>query len=147
MSHSLTKIWIHLIFGTKERFPHINQSFEKQLYDHIRNLLEKDFDCIVDIINGTADHIQISFLQNQNYSLADIVKNIKGNSSHWINQSKFLRAKFSWQTGYGAFSVSESMINEVRVYIANQKEHHKKISFEEEYKRFADKYGLSIANR
>jgi len=142
MSHSLTKIWIHLIFGTKERFPTINQSFEKQLYDHIRNLSEKDFDCIVDRINGTADHIHILFLLNQNYSLAEIVKNIKGNSSHWINQNKFLKAKFAWQTGYGAFSVSESMINEVRRYIANQKEHHKKMSFAEEYKKFAEKYGL-----
>ena len=118
MPHSLTKIWIHLIFGTKERFPLINQSFEQQLYNHIRNLLEKDFGCNVDIINGTSEHIHISFLQNQNYSLAEIVKNIKGNSSHWINQSKFLKAKFAWQTGYGAFSVSESMINEVRKYIA-----------------------------
>jgi len=147
MPHSLTKIWIHLIFGTKERFPLINQTFEKQLYNRIRNLLEKDFDRNVDIINGTADHIHISFLQNQNYSLAEIVKNIKGNSSHWINQSKFLKAKFAWQTGYGAFSVSESMINEVRKYIANQKEHHKKMSFAQEYKRFAEKYGLNVENR
>ena len=147
MSHSLTKIWIHLIFGTKERFPLINQSFEQQLYNHIKNLLEKDFDCIVDIINGTADHIHVLFLHNQNYSLADIVKNIKGNSSHWVNQSKFLKTKFAWQTGYGAFSVSESMINEVRQYIGNQKEHHRKISFTEKYKSFAEKYGLRIENR
>lgn len=147
MPHSLTKIWIHLIFGTKERTPLINQSFEKQLYDHIRTLLEKDFGCNVDIINGTADHIHISFLQNQNYSLAEIVKTVKGNSSHWINQNKFLKAKFAWQTGYGAFSVSESMINEVRKYIANQKEHHRKISFAEENKKFAEKYGLSVGNR
>jgi hypothetical protein len=58
-----------------------------------------------------------------------------------------LKAKFAWQTGYGAFSVSESMINEVRKYIANQKEHHRKISFAEEYKRFAEKFGLSAENR
>lgn len=147
MPHSLTKIWIHLIFGTKERFPLINQPLEQQLYHHIKNLLEKDFDSNVNIINGTADHIHILFLQNQNYSLAEIVKNIKGNSSHWINQSKLLKAKFAWQTGYGAFSVSESMINEVRAYIANQKGHHKKISFAEEYYRFAEKYGFSVENR
>ncbi|MEJ5262365.1 MAG: IS200/IS605 family transposase [Ignavibacterium sp.] len=147
MSHSLTKIWIHLIFGTKDRFPLINQSFEKQLYNHIRTLLENDFDCKVDLINGTTDHIHILLLQNQNYSLAEIVKNIKGNSSHWINQNKFLKTKFAWQTGYGAFSVSESMIGEVRKYISNQKEHHKKMSFIEEYKRFAEKYGLSLENR
>lgn len=95
MPHSLTKIWIHLIFGTKERIPLINRSFENLHYDHIRTLLEKDFDCNVDIINGTTDHIHISFLQNQNYSLAEIVKTIKGNSSHWINQSNFLKTKFA----------------------------------------------------
>lgn len=147
MSHSLTKIWLHLIFGTKDRLPLINQSFEKQLYNHIRTLLENDFDCKVDLINGTADHIHILLLLNQNYSIAEIVKNIKGNSSHWINQNKFLKTKFAWQTGYGAFSVSESMIGEVRKYISNQKEHHKKMSFIEEYKRFAEKYGLSLENR
>ena len=80
-------------------------------------------------------------------SADEIVKNIKGNSSHWINQSKFLKAKFAWQTGYGAFSVSESMIDDVRKYIANQKEHHKKISYAAEYNRFAEKYGLSVENR
>jgi hypothetical protein len=58
-----------------------------------------------------------------------------------------LPAKFAWQTGYGAFSVSESMINEVRAYIANQKEHHRKMSFADEYKRFAEKYGLNVENR
>lgn len=144
MSHSLTKIWIHLIWGTKDRFPLIDQSFEKQLYNHIITLLENDFDCKVDVINGTADHIHILLLLNQNYSIAEIVKNIKGNSSHWINQNKFLKNKFAWQTGYGAFSVSESMIGDVRKYILNQKLRHKKMSFAEEYKRFAEKYGLKF---
>ncbi|WP_337866311.1 IS200/IS605 family transposase [Ignavibacterium sp.] len=144
MSHSLTKIWIHIIFGTKDRFPLIDQSFEEQLYNHIRTLLENDFDCKVNVINGTADHIHILLLLNQNYSIAEIVKNIKGNSSHWINQNKFLKNKFAWQTGYGAFSVSESMIGDVRKYILNQKVRHKKMSFAEEYKRFAEKYGLKF---
>ncbi len=147
MSHSLAKIWIHLIFGTKNRFPMINASFEKQLYSHIKNLLEKDFKSKVEIINGTADHIHILLLQNQNHSIAELTKNIKGNSSHWINQNNFIKGKFAWQTGYGAFSVSESMVGKVRNYIKNQKEHHRKISFAEEYKRFEEKYGISGGNR
>jgi len=144
MSHSMSKIWIHLIFGTKERAPLIKPFFGSQLYNHIKILLVKDFESKVKIINGTKNHIHILFLQNQNYSISNLVKNIKGNSSHWINQNGFIRTKFSWQTGYGAFSVSESKIVDVLKYIGQQKEHHQKISFTEEYKKFADKYGFSI---
>ena len=147
MSHSLTKIWIHLVFGTKEREPLINESFEKKLFEHIKQIIENDFKSLVTAINGTSDHIHILMLQNQNYSTADIAKNVKGNSSHWINQNGFTNLKFAWQTGYGAFSVSESMIEDVKKYILNQKEHHKKISFAEEYKKFEEKYGLVTENR
>ncbi len=147
MSHSLTKIWIHLIFGTKNRFPMIDASFENKLYYNIKNLLEKYFESKVEIINGTADHIHILLLQNQNHSIAELTKNIKGNSSHWMNQNNFLKVKFAWQKGYGAFSVSESMVDEVRKYIENQKEHHKKISFAEEYRMFEEKYGFGGGNR
>jgi putative transposase len=72
---------------------------------------------------------------------------VKGESSHWINQSDFIKYKFAWQTGYGAFSVSESMVKDVEKYIANQKEHHKKITFEEEIDLFMKKYGFKIINR
>lgn len=147
MSHSLTKIWIHPIFGTKDRFPLINSAFEARLYDHIKKLLEDDFESRVRIINGTSDHIHILLLQNQNHSIAEITKNVKGNSSHWINQNGFINNKFAWQTGYGAFSVSESMVNEVGKYIANQKEYHKKMSFAQEYKKFEEKYGFGTGNR
>ena len=147
MSHSLTKIWIHLIFGTKERMPLIKDSFKEKLFLHIKKLLETDFKSRAEIINGTADHLHILLLQNQNYSIADIAKNVKGNSSHWINQNNYLPTKFAWQTGYGAFSVSESKVNVVKDYIANQKEHHKKVSFAEEYQKFEDKYRLTDENR
>lgn len=143
MSHSLTKIWIHLIFGTKDRMPLIEESFEKQLYAHIKKIIESDFKSQLIVINGTADHIHILMLQNRNYSIAEIGKNVKGNSSDWINQNGFTNSKFAWQTGYGAFSISESMIDNVKQYIRNQKEHHRKISFAEEYKRFLEKYGFS----
>jgi len=126
MSHSLTKIWIHLVFGTKEREPLINESFEKKLFEHIKQIIENDFKSLVTAINGTSDHIHILLLQNQN---------------------EFTNLKFAWQTGYGAFSVSESMIEDVKKYILNQKEHHRKISFAEEYKKFEGKYGLVTENR
>jgi putative transposase len=80
MSHSLTKIWIHLIFGTKERMPLINESFEKKLYEHLKQIIENDFKSLVFSINGTSDHKLILSVanQNQNYSIAEIVKNVKG---------------------------------------------------------------------
>ncbi len=143
MSHSLTKIWIHLVFGTKNRMPLINASFEKKLYYHIKQIVENDFHCRLKAINGTSDHIHLLILLNNNYSIAEIAKNIKGNSSHWINQNEFTRTKFAWQTGYGAFSISQSMIDHLVKYIDNQKEHHKKTTFADEYKKFMKTYGLN----
>ena len=105
MPHSLTKIWIHLIFGTKERAPLINESFEKKLFEHIKQIIENDFKSLVTAINGTSDHMHILMLQNQNYSIADIAKNVKGNSSHWINQNGFTNFKFAWQTATVLFQL------------------------------------------
>jgi len=95
MSHSLLKVWIHGVFGTKERVSLIKSTFETQLHDHIRKKLEHDLDCKVRTINGTDDHIHILFLLSQKFSIKDIFQNIKGESSHWINQSDFTKNKFS----------------------------------------------------
>jgi REP element-mobilizing transposase RayT len=98
-------------------------------------------------INGTSNHVHILLLLNPLYSISDIIKNIKGESSHWVNQNNFLNLKFSWQIGYGAFSVSESDIDKVSKYIENQHKHHKKMTFMEEYELFMKKYGIKFANR
>ena len=147
MSHSFTKISIHGVFGTKDRQPIIIASYEMDLYNHIKMNFKNDFDCFVKSINRTADHLHILFLLNPNLSCSDIFKNIKGESSHWWNQQKFSKMKFAWQTGYGAFSVSESMVDEVDKYIQNQKQHHKKVTYNEEVELFMEKYGLQFINR
>lgn len=147
MSHSLLKVWIHGIFGTKDRTSFIKSYFEKELHAHLKAKLENDLDCKVRIINGTEDHLHLLFLLSSNFTLKDIFQNVKGESSHWINSLDFFKSKFAWQTGYGAFSVSESMVNEVEKYIAIQKEHHKKMTYEEEVNLFIKKYGLQIVNR
>ena len=147
MSHSLTKIWIHSVFSTKDRVPLIGNDIGKKLYEHITNELKNKFECKVRAINGMQEHIHILFLLNPNYSISDILKNIKGESSHWINFDNLTKNKFSWQTGYSAFSVSESMVKEVELYIERQKVHHKKMTFMEEYELFMKKYGLKILNR
>ena len=136
MSHSLLKIWIHGVFGTKDRTSLINNTFEVKLYNHIKQKLEEDLDCKVRAINGTDDHIHLLFQLSPKFSVGDIFKNIKGESSHWINQLDFIHTKFAWQIGYGAFSVSESVVNDVENYIKDQKDHHKKMTYEEEVELF-----------
>jgi REP element-mobilizing transposase RayT len=126
--HSFLKIWIHGVFGTKDRNSLINENFEKELHSHIKDRFENELDCKVRIINGTEDHIHVLFLLSPNFSVGDIFQNVKGESSYWINKSNFMRNKFAWQIGYGAFSVSESKVKDVEQYIKNQKEHHKKLA-------------------
>jgi putative transposase len=142
MSHSLVKIWIHAIFATKDKTSLIKDTFESILHNHIKDKLEKELDCKVRNINGTEDHIHLLFLLSPNLTIKDIIQNIKGESSHWVNQSGFMNYKFAWQTGYGAFSVSESMASKVDKYIANQKEHHKTMSYKQEIDLFIKKYGI-----
>lgn len=147
MSHSITKIWVHGVFSTKERTPLINSDFESLLYVHIKECLVNQYHCFVRVINGTADHIHILFLLNPNHSIQEIFHYIKGESSHWINGENFLKVKFAWQTGYGAFSVAEANVDVVAKYIAGQKEHHRIRSFTEEYDQLLEKYKIELPNR
>ncbi len=141
MSHSFTKIWIHTIFSTKDRVPLLKDHFSDQIYVHINGQLS-DLGCVVRLINGTEDHLHILFMLSPDKTIAQVMKAIKGVSSHWINQQDFLNAKFTWQVGYGAFSVSESNVKGVENHIRRQEEHHRRITFQEEYERFIQKYGL-----
>ena len=146
MSHSITKIWIHGIFSTKNREALIIEELEAELYSHIRNNLINQFHCYVKSINGIPDHVHILFLLNHNFSIQEIFHSIKGESSHWINQNNFIKTKFAWQIGYGAFSIGESRIDEVEKYIKNQKGHHRKLSFKDEYDLFIKKYKIELSN-
>ncbi|MEO8663875.1 MAG: transposase [Ignavibacteria bacterium] len=144
MGHSNTKIWIHTVFGTKDKLPLISEQLEKVLHSKIISDMQTGMKCPVEMINGTMNHLHILFLQNQNYSLKDILKNIKGETSHWINQNNLTEAKFSWQISYAAFSVSQSNAKSVARYISNQKEFHKKVSFTDEYNMLIKKHGINV---
>ncbi|MGE0076909.1 MAG: IS200/IS605 family transposase [Bacteroidales bacterium] len=135
MSHSYNRIWIHAIWSTKERLPLINPNVEKVLYPFMANQY-KELGCILRAINGISDHIHCLFLLSSQKSIAEIIKQIKGASSHYINQQSNLCDKFAWQTGYAAYSVSESVVDKVYEYIANQKQHHQKRLFQSEYEEF-----------
>lgn len=139
MSHSYTKIWIHAIWSTKERFPLIESEFETQIYDYIRSEFIK-MGCPVRIINGMPDHIHCLFLLNAQKSIAEVIKQIKGSSSHFINENHWCSHKFIWQAGYAAYAVSQSVVQKVFEYIKNQKQHHQKRTFQQEYDKFLNVY-------
>jgi putative transposase len=141
MPHSYNKIWIHAIWATKERAPFIHASIEKQVYQYLSEQL-REIGCPVRIINGMPDHVHCLFLLNPKKSIADVIKQVKGSSSHFINQSDLIAHKFAWQTGYAAFSVSESSLDKVFSYIKNQKSHHAKKTFGQEYDAFLKLHGL-----
>lgn len=142
MSHSYTKIWIHAIWATKERQYLILPKIENTIHDLIKSQLE-ELGCSVKAINGMPDHVHCLFLLNPQKSIAEVIKTIKGGTSHYINQNDLTPSKFAWQTGYSAFSVSESALEKVENYIKNQKEHHALKSFNDEYQEFLKLHGLN----
>lgn len=141
MPHSFNKIWIHAIWATKERASLINEKAERSIYDYMRKQFI-DMGCPVRIINGMPDHVHCLFLLNPQKSIAETIKQIKGSTSHYINEQELISEKFAWQTGYAAYSVSESQLEKGFQYIKNQKEHHTKKSFQHEYDEFLKLYGL-----
>ncbi len=142
MSHSLCKIWVHSIFGTKYRANIIPLEHEREIH----NLMLEEFrklDCRVREINGTENHVHALFLLDKKYSPAKVMKQVKGAVSIKINDLKLSDYHFKWQVGYGAFSVSESRVKAVQHYIKRQKEHHRdQENFKEELTRFWRIYGM-----
>ncbi|WP_317043535.1 IS200/IS605 family transposase [Flavobacterium pectinovorum] len=132
---------MHVIWATKNRQELIDYSIDKKLYDFIHEELIH-LGCPVRIINGMPDHVHVLFLQNPQKTISDIVKQIKGSSSHFINRGEFILEKFAWQTGYAAFSVSESQLDIVYHYIKNQKKHHLKKNGQDEFDEFVKLHGL-----
>ena len=135
MSHSFYKIWIHAVWATKDRTPMIDPSIENKLF----NFIQKELNAMSsppEIINGMQEHIHVLFRLNPRKSLEDVIKQIKGSSSYFINDTDLIQQKFSWQTGYAAYSVSDSHKDKVFRYIQNQKQHHEKKTFAAEYDEF-----------
>lgn len=143
MPHSYNKIWIHAIYATKEREPLINFDIEHRVYEHIKEQLIET-DCPVRIINGMPDHVHLLFLLNPQKAITDVLKQVKGNTSHWVNEMNLIKGRFAWQTGYAAYSVSESQLDKLYNYIFKQKEKHKTKTFSEEYEEFIRLHGLLI---
>lgn len=143
MPKSYNRIWIHAIWATKNRRPLIHSSMDKKLHDFITEKF-KEVGCPIRISNGYHDHVHCLFLLNAKKPLDEIIQRVKGSSSHFVNSDNLISEKFTWQRGYRSFSVSESLNERVYQYIKNQKTHHQKKTFIDEYKSFLQLHNLDV---
>ncbi|KQO32649.1 transposase [Flavobacterium sp. Leaf82] len=139
MANTYTQIHIHFVFAVKFRQAMIHNDWKDQLYKYIAGIVNNNNHKLL-AINGMPDHIHILIGIRPAQSISDLLKNIKQDSSKWINKNKFLPNHFEWQEGYGAFSYSKSQLAAVINYINNQELHHKKKTFREEYIDFLEKF-------
>ena len=136
---SYLKIWIHIVFSTKNREPYLTKEIRQKVRQHIiQNCKEKDIFILA--VNGYTDHLHCLVSLGKEQSIAKIAQLIKGESSFWINKNNLCSGKFAWQDDYFAVSVSESQVEIVKTYIQNQEEHHTKTSFSKEVEEFMKKY-------
>ncbi|MDL2296739.1 IS200/IS605 family transposase [Bacteroidales bacterium OttesenSCG-928-B11] len=141
MSQSLSKLSIHLVFHIKYNSPYIKKENKEQLLRYINGIIQ-NCQSIPIAINGTRNHIHILCVMSKNISLKDLVNKIKSNSSRWLRKQDTYYEGFHWQGGYGAFSVSSSLINKTKKYIDNQEAHHKKIDSKNEYLLLLNKHEM-----
>ena len=143
MAQSLSKLFVHIIYHIKTSSVKIRKEDKNDLYAYIGTVI-KSKDSIPILINGMEDHIHILCVMSKNIALAKLVEEIKGNSSRWIKAFDPYYHGFFWQGGYGGFSVSPSLYDKTKRYIENQEEHHKKMTFQEEYRMFLNEYGIKF---
>lgn len=146
MPQSLSSILIHLVFSTKNREPYITAEIEPELHAYIAAIFRECHSPAL-IINGTANHLHTLFTLSRTVTVAELVEELKKRSSKWAKTRGVVHRTFQWQAGYGAFSVSQSNVAVVKKYITGQKEHHRRKTFEEEYRSFLEKYGMAYDER
>jgi len=132
MANTYTQIHIQAVFAVQNRDCIIGKAWREELYRYITGIIQNHQHKVL-AINGMPDHVHVFFGFRPTQSLADLMQDIKGDSSKWINTKGLVKGKFSWQEGYGAFSYSKSHVEQVIHYIRNQEEHHRKKTFKEEY--------------
>jgi len=142
---SFTKVWIHAVWGTKNREPVLISEVRKLLFSHIKEYARSK-EIFILCINGHVDHVHCLFALNTELALAKTMQLLKGESSHWANEQKLVKPKLFWADEYFAASVSESVLEKVKAYINNQEEHHRKMTFLQEYEMFVEKAGIRKRN-
>lgn len=145
MAHTFTNLLTHVIFSTKDRSPVITPDIKPRLLAYMGGIV-RSIDGIALAIDGPTDHVHLLIKTPATVAMADVVRIVKANSSKWVHET-FPRSAFAWQTGYGAFSVSCSNVEAVSEYIAGQEEHHKTVSFQEEFVAFLRRHGVEYDER
>ncbi|GMV99257.1 MAG: hypothetical protein AMXMBFR84_03960 [Candidatus Hydrogenedentota bacterium] len=146
MSQSLAMNLIHLIYSTKDRKPFLFAGVRPSLFEYQAGIF-RDLDCPVLTIGGTEDHVHALFCLSKNRALCNVIEDVKKGSSRWIKTQHASLARFQWQSGYGAFSIGQSQVATVRTYIGNQEEHHRKRTFQEEFRAFLKRYKVEYDER
>ena len=146
MSDSYSNLLYHIVFSTKERRPLITTEYEVRLYDYIGGMVRKVGGISLEL-NGTSDHIHLLAKLRPDCALSDVLRDLKANATGWMHDVFPSLRNFSWQRGYGAFTVSQASVAAVRQYIARQKEHHRNISFRDEFIQFLKENDIQYDER
>lgn len=146
MPQSLSQIILHIVFSTKDRVPFINPEIEEELHAYLGGVL-RNIGCPAIAIGGPDDHIHILCRLSRTCAVSDLIEEIKTSSSKWIKTKGPNYRKFSWQGGYGAFSIGQSQVEAAVRYVRNQREHHRKNTFKEEFLKLLEKYEVDWDER
>jgi REP element-mobilizing transposase RayT len=147
MPQSLAKIYLHIIFSTKERIPFLaDKEVRRETHAYLAGTC-RGLDAPAVTVGGVADHVHLICTMSRTMTVADFVRDIKRTSSSWLKQQSETTSNFHWQNGYGVFSVSPSHIGVLKKYIARQEEHHRQLSFQDEFRRIMQKYDIEYDER
>ena len=146
MGHNFTNLLTHVIFSTKDRVPNIKPDLKSDLHSFMGGIVRRLNGKAV-IVDGTSDHVHLLLWMPPTVSISETLRVLKSNSSRWVNQKRGAGPAFAWQTGYGAFSVSHSSAPAVVKYIRGQEEHHRRVTFQEEFISFLKKNGIDYDER
>ena len=141
MAQSLARNLIHLIFSTKHRTPCLGPDIRAELNAYLAGI-HREWESPVILVGSVEDHVHILFSLSKNHPLRKLVEEVKKGSSKWLKTKSDSFTGFHWQNGYGAFSVSQSNVESVRTYIANQEQHHRKMSFQDEFREFLERHDI-----
>ena len=148
MPQSLAKVAIHIVFSTKNREPHLHDSdLWKELYAYMATILRDNVDSPALLINGVDDHVHGLVLLSRKLAIMKVIEEAKTETSKWLKRQSPQLRNFAWQSGYGAFGVSESNLPKVRKYIENQEEHHQKMTFQEEFRALCKRHSIDMDER
>jgi putative transposase len=146
MANTYTQLFVHFIFAVQNRLCLINDNFKSDIYKYMNGIVLQHGHKVY-IINGMTDHVHILVSMNPRQAPSDLMYHIKRNSSLRINEKKLVPGRFSWQEGFGAFSLGKSQVSGKIKYIETQPEHHKKVSFQEEYLELLKEYDIEFDER